>query len=301
MDDSWAMRFDASRARLRAMAFRMLGSQGEAEDAIQEAWLRLSRTEPSSIDNLEGWLTTVVSRICLDMLRARKSRREEELDDVVSESAADVPSTNPESELLLADALGSALVVMLETLPPAERVAFVLHDLFDLSFDDIASIVGRTAVAARQLASRARRRMKGAKESAEADASRQRELVAAFFAATRTGDLSTLLAILAPDAVMRADPVAVKTTAAKRAKGIPAPELANEIRGAKAVAEVLKGGAGAAQLALIDGAAGAVWAPGGKPVTAFAFTVRDGKIVAIDLIMERARVDAMDIKILNEP
>jgi RNA polymerase sigma-70 factor (ECF subfamily) len=300
MSDLLASRFDASRAHLRAVAFRMLGSHGEAEDAVQEAWLRLMRSEADGIDNVEGWLTTVVARVCLDMLRTRKSRREDELDQGGVEAAGEAPSTDPEAEVLLADALGPALLVLLETLAPAERVAFVLHDLFDLSFDEIAPIVGRTPVAARQLASRARRRIKGAKTDAQADAVHQRELVAAFFAATRAGDMAALLTLLDPDVVLRADAVAVKTAAANRAKGAPAPKLESEIRGAETVAGLLKGGASAAQLALVDGVAGAVWAPGGIPVTAFAFTVRDGKIAAIDLIMDRARIKAMAIEILRE-
>jgi RNA polymerase sigma-70 factor (ECF subfamily) len=179
-------------------------------------------------------------------------------------------------------------------------VAFVLHDLFDLAFEDIAPIVGRTTVNTRQLASRARRRIKGAKVGAEADAAHQRELVAAFFAATRAGNMAALLGLLDPNVVLRADAAAVNAAAASRAKGVAAPALAGEIRGPEAVAGTLKGGARAAQLALLDGAAGAVWAPGGKPVTAFAFTVRAGKIVAIDLIMDRARVSAMQVEILAD-
>lgn len=293
MSDILAKRFDASRAHLRAVAFRMLGSHGEAEDAVQEAWLKLVRADADRIENLQAWLTTVVSRVCLDMLRTRKSRREDELED---EAEADLPSSDPEAETFLADALGPALLVILEKLAPAERVAFVLHDLFDFSFDEIATVVGRTAVASRQLASRARRRIKGGKAEAQADATRQRELVTAFFAATRAGDMTALLTILDPGVVLRADAFAVATAAANRGRGGPA--LASEIHGAEAVAGTLKGGAGAAELALIEGAFGATWAPGGKPYTAFAFTVRNGRIVAIDIIMNQAHVAALDIKIL---
>jgi RNA polymerase sigma-70 factor (ECF subfamily) len=297
MADHLASQFDESRARLRAVAFRILGSHGEAEDAVQEAWLRLDRSDSDEIDNLQGWLTTVVARVCLDQLRARKSRREDELDETVAELAEDAPSSDPEAEVLLAEALGPALLVVLERLAPAERVSFVLHDLFDLSFDEIAPIVGRSAVATRQLASRARRRIKGETADAQADAARQREIVAAFFAASRAGNMGALLELLDPDVVLRADPVAVKVATANRDKGAPA--LAHEIRGPQAVADTLKGAARGAQPAIIDGAAGAVWAPGGKPGTAFAFTVRDGKIVAIDIIMDRARIHAMDIEILQ--
>jgi RNA polymerase sigma-70 factor (ECF subfamily) len=296
MTDQLAKRFDESRTRLRAVALRMLGSHGEAEDAVQEAWIRLQRSEPGGIDNLDGWLTTVVARVCLDTLRTRKARREDQLDDEAPEAPADAPSSDPEAEVMLADALGPALLVVLETLAPSERVAFVLHDLFDLSFDEIAPIVGRTAVSARQLASRARRRIKGAKTDAAADAERHRDVVAAFFAASRAGDMSALLSLLDPDVVLRADAVAVKVAEANRGKGAPA--LAPEIRGAAAVAGTLKGSAAGAQLALIDGSAGAVWAPGGKPVTAFAFTVRDGRIAAIDLIMDKSRVKELAIDIL---
>lgn len=290
-----AAQFDESRNRLRAVAFRMLGSHGEAEDAVQEAWLRLSRSEESVIDNLEAWLTTVVARICLDMLRTRKTRREDDLDDELAESNEHIPSTNPEAEVLLADALGPALIVVLEALAPSERVAFVLHDLFDLSFEDIAPIVGRTPTAARQLASRARRRIKGAKSDAEANATRQQELVAAFFAASRAGDMTALLQLLDPNVVLRADKAAVNTAKANSARGAPA--LAAEINGADAVAGTLKGSASAAQLALIDGAAGAVWAPGGNVVSVFAFTLRDDKIVAIDIVMDRVRIKGMKVDV----
>jgi RNA polymerase sigma-70 factor (ECF subfamily) len=297
MTNLLAGKFDDSRARLSAVALRILGSHGEAEDAVQEAWLRLSRSEADEIDNLQGWLTTVVARVCLDMLRARKSRRENELDESVAELAEDAPSSDPEAEVILAETLGPALLIVLERLAPAERVSFVLHDLFDLSFDEIAPIVGRSPVAARQLASRARRRIKGERAEAVADAARQRDIVAAFFAASRAGNMAALLELVDPDVVLRADPVAVKVATANRDKGAPA--LADEIRGPQAVAGTLKGAARGAEPAVIDGAAGAVWAPGGKPGTAFAFTVREGKIVAIDIIMDRARINTMDIEILH--
>src|SRR6266699_1157339 len=218
-----AQRFEAERGRLRGVAYRMLGSLGEAEDAVQEAWLRLSRADSGGIDNLEGWLTTVVARVCLDMLRSRKSRGEQPLDDQAP-VADRGHAPDPEEELLLADSVGLALLVVLDTLEPAERLAFVLHDMFDLSFDEIAAIVGRSPTAARQLASRARRRIQGAPTSPNADLTRQREVVDAFLAASRAGDFDGLLTLLDPDAVLRTDPAAVP------------PGAPTEIRGAAALA-----------------------------------------------------------------
>src|SRR6266496_3269619 len=203
-----AQRFEAERGRLRGVAYRMLGSLGEAEDAVQEAWLRLGRADSGSIDNLEGWLTTVVARVCLDMLRSRKSRGEQPLDGEAP-VADRGHAPDPEEELLLADSVGLALLVVLDTLEPAERLAFVLHDLFDLSFDEIAPIVGRSPTAARQLASRARRRVQGADAVRDADLTRQREVVDAFLAASRGGDFDALLAVLDPDVVLRSDRAAV--------------------------------------------------------------------------------------------
>src|SRR5216684_1548651 len=266
-----AEQFEAERPHLRAVAYRMLGSLSEAEDAVQEAWLHLSRADTSGVANLGGWLTTVVARVCLDMLRSRKSRREEPLGaEVPPVSRAD--GIDPEHEALLADSVGLALLVVLGTLDPAERLAFVLHDMFAVPFDEIAPIVGRSPTAARQLASRARRRVQGAATVPDADFTRQREVVDAFLAASRGGDFGALLALLDPDVVFRADSAAVKA-------GIRA-GISAESRGASAVAGFFSKPGNNAQLALINGAAGSVWAPGGRPRVAFAFTVAHGKVVA---------------------
>ena len=288
--DWLATHFDENRTRLRAVAYRMLGSASEAEDAVQEAWLKLSRADTEAVQNLGGWLTTVVARVCLDMLRERRARREEPL-----VSGADVSGgEHPEEHLALADATGQALLIVLETLAPAERVAFVLHDMFDLSFDEIAPIIERTPAAARQLASRARRRVRGA-EAPAADVARHRELVGAFLAASRDGDFGRLLAVLSPQVVLRADDVAVRTAAARQKQGAPA--LAAQVRGASQVAGVFQGRAAAAQPALIDGEPGAVWAMGGKVRSAFLFTFAGGRITGIDLIMEPEQLAALDVKL----
>jgi RNA polymerase sigma-70 factor, ECF subfamily len=287
--------FEGNRPHLKAVAYRMLGSADEAEDAVQEAWIRLTRFESEKIDNLSGWLTTVVARVCLDMLRSRKSRKEEPLDKQVIK---DPGAGNPEAELLIADSVGPALLLVLDTLTPTERIAFVLHDLFDLSFDEIAPIIDRTEIAARQLASRARRRVRGMKASSLEDTHRQREIVTAFLAASREGDFSALLKLLHPDVVLRADKTAVKVAAANRAKG--APSFTSEIRGADDVAETFKGRAAGAQLALIDGFVGATWAPSGKPVVVFAFAVRDGRIEEVDVIMNTEDLKKMEVEVINE-
>ena len=268
----------------------MLGSQSEAEDAVQETWLKLSRSDTCEVQNLGGWLTTVVARVCLDMLRSRGSRRETPL-----ASVAEVPGPcNPEHEAALADATGPALLVVLEMLAPAERVAFVLHDMFNLSFEEIAGILERTPAATRQLASRARRRVRGA-EAPAADPARHRELVGAFLAASRDGDFQRLLALLSPEVVLQADDLSVRTAAANLRHG--APVLASEVRGAAAVADVFKGRARAALPALIDGEAGAVWAVGGQVRAAFVFTIERGVIISIDLIMEPRQLAELDIAI----
>src|SRR2546422_2191991 len=250
-----AERFEENRTHLRAVAYRMLGSLSEADDAVQEAWFRLSRSDTSAVENLRGWLTTVVARVCLDMLRSRKSRREEPLDAHVPEPPEMITSRedalDPEHEALLADSVGLALLVVLETLAPAERVAFVLHDMFDLPFDEIAPIVGRSATAARQLASRARRRVQGAATVPDADLRRQREVVDAFLAASRGGDFDALLAVLDPDVVLRADRAAVQASEVRQGRG--APKLASEGRGAAAGAETFQGRAAAAQPAFVNG------------------------------------------------
>jgi RNA polymerase sigma factor (sigma-70 family) len=292
-DLSLAARFEADRARLRSVAYRMLGSPVEAEDAVQEAWLRLSRAGAAGVDNLSGWLTTVVARVCLDMLRSRKSRREDPLDGEGPEPADLEPAdlhegAGPEREALLADSIGLALVAVLETLAPAERVAFVLHEMFDLPFDEIAPIVGRSSAAARQLASRARRRVQGATHASEADLARKREVVQAFLAASRGGDMTALLALLDPGVVLRADRAAVAMSEAGRGQG--ALELSPEIHGAAAVARTFSGRAQAARPALFAGTVGATWAPGGKPVVVIAFTVAGGAITGIDLIADPSHI-----------
>ena len=278
----------------------MLGGAGEAEDAVQEAWLRLSRSDSGAVDNLGGWLTTVVARVCLDMLRARKARREEPAERHPADLSADADGhlgPRAERELQLADSVGVALLVVLETLAPVERVAFVLHDMFDLPFDDIAPIVGRSPLATRQLASRARRRVQLGRAAADADLTHQQELVGAFLAAARQGDFQALLAVLAPDVVLRADGVAVVAAAANQSSGAPA--FKPEIRGAAAVAETFRGRARAAQQALVDGAAAAVWAPGGDPRAVFGFVIANDKIVEMGVIADPARIAELDVRIVR--
>lgn len=292
MDKShWlAKRFDENRGRLRRVAYRMLGSASEAEDAVQEAWLKLSRSDTGEVENLGGWLTTVVARVCLDLLRSRAARREEPLEDV-----ADAPSdSNPEDDVALADATGPALLIVLEMLGPAERVAFVLHDMFNLSFEEIAPIVNRTPAATRQLASRARRRVRGAAGPAT-DIAQHRELVSAFLAASRDGDFERLVAVLSPDVVLRADGLAVRTAAANQRRG--APNLAPEVRGPSLVADAFKGRAHAALPAIIDGEAGAVWVVGAQVRAAFLFAIERGKITGIDLVMNPEHLAEIAVKI----
>jgi RNA polymerase sigma factor (sigma-70 family) len=294
-----AEQFEVNRPHLRAVAYRMLGSLSEADDAVQESWLRLRRADANGIENLGGWLTTVVSRVCLDLLRSRQSRREEPLDAQTSEPVLPrEDGGDPEHEALLAESVGLALLVVLETLAPAERLAFVLHDLFAVSFDEIAPIVGRSPAAARQLASRARRRVQGATEVPDADRARQRAVVDAFLAASRGGDFAALLAVLDPDVVLRADRTILQASVSRQDKG--APKLAPEIRGALAVATTFSGLAQTAQPALVNGAAGAVWAPRGQPRAVFAFTIRRGTIVEIDLVADPTRLRQLDLAILPE-
>jgi RNA polymerase sigma-70 factor (ECF subfamily) len=282
--DWLAERFEENRSHLRAVAYRMLGSPNEADDAVQEAWLRLSRADPGAIENLTGWLTTVVARVCLTMLRARRTRREEPAGtDWPEEVAARGDgAADPEQEALLADSLGLALLVVLDTLTPAERVAFVLHDMFDLPYDEVAPIVGRSPDAARQLASRARRRVQGS-DVPDVDLSRRRAIVSAFLAASRGGDFGALLALLDPDVVLRADPAAVRLGAAA------------EVRGAQTLADAFAGRAEAAQPVLVNGVPQAAWAVHGRPRVVFSFTIRDGKITAIDLIADRDQLRQLDI------
>ena len=294
-EQDWlAERFQAHRPRLRGVAYRMLGSLSEADDAVQGAWLRLSRTDTSGVDNLGGWLTTLVARECLDMLRARTARREQpqgvHLPDPVI-SAQD--GLDPEQQALLAEGIGLALLVVLDTLTPAERLAFVLHDTFAVPFDEIAPIVGRSPAATRQLASRARRRVQRQATVPDADLARQREVVDAFFAAARDGDFTALVAMLDPDVVVRADTGAVPVGAWR------------VVRGAVAVAEQLRivGGfarlARFAQPALVNGAAGVVVAPGGRPVAVMGFTIRGGRITEIDILADPARLRRLDLAVLN--
>jgi RNA polymerase sigma-70 factor, ECF subfamily len=278
-----AERFEANRNRLRSVAYRMLGSLPDAEDAVQETWLRLNRYDASGIDNLAGWLTTVVARVSLDMLRSRESRREEPVHERGFES-----SVSPEEEALLGDSVGLALLVVLETLAPDERIAFVLHDMFGVPFDEIASALGRSPTATRQLASRARRRVQGADKDREADLTRQRRVVDAFLAASRNGDFAALVALLHPDIVLKADRASVEMGAYE------------EVRGAAAVAETFSGRARAARPALVDGAAGLVWASGGRLRVVFKFTVTDGKVVAIDMVADPERLRLLDVAALND-
>jgi RNA polymerase sigma-70 factor (ECF subfamily) len=284
-----AEQFEANRTHLRAVAYRMLGSFAEADDAVQESWLHLSRSDTSGVENLGGWLTTVVARVCLDMLRSRESRREESLDvNIPDPIVSREDEIDPEHEALLADSVGLALLVVLDTLNPAERLAFVLHDLFAVPFDEIAPIVGRSPTAARQLASRARRRVQGVATDPDADLTRQREVVDAFLAASRGGDFDALLAVLDPDVVVRADRASVS---------IGAP---SEVRGAPDVARHFSGRARAAQPALVNGAVGLVWAPGGRPHAVFGFTIKGGKIIAIDQVADPERLRQLDLTILDD-
>ncbi|PWK76062.1 sigma-70 family RNA polymerase sigma factor [Aminobacter sp. AP02] len=281
-------RFAEKRGHLRAVAYRMLGSASEAEDAVQETWLRLARTDTSDVGNIGGWLTTVVARVCLDMLRRRKSRREDQLDDDGPEPAAgEAAGIDPERELAMADSVGLALLVVLEKLAPAERIAFVLHDMFDLSFDDIAPIVERTPVATRQLASRARRRVQGTDEPQDRDRTRQRQVVEAFLAASRGGDFAGLLKVLDPGVVFRADAIAAQLGAIA------------ELRGAQAVAGSFKGRAQAALPALVDGAIGLLVAPQGKLRVVLVLKIEGDRIVGIDAIADPQRLARMDIVLLG--
>lgn len=286
--DWLAEQFEGYRAHLRTVAYRMLGSLSDADDAVQASWLRLSRADAGSIENMGGWLTTVVARVSLDMLRSRSSHPEESLDAQVVE-----PPTNrkegidPEHEALLADSVGLALLVILDRLDPAERLAYVLHDMFAMPFEDIAPIVGRSPAAARQLASRARRQIQGAPVESNPDLSRKRDVVTAFLNASRTGDFQGLLAVLDPDVVFRADAAAMLTGAA------------SELRGAEAVANNFNGRARAVQPALIDGVVGAVWGTDNKIHIAFNFTIVDGKIIEIELFKDPERLDNLDVVLLD--
>ena len=285
--EKWlAEQFEAHRDHLQRVAYRMLGSTGEADDAVQEAWLRLSRAEAAGIDNLGGWLTTVVARVCLDTLRSRKSRREEPLDGEPQPAAGHERAADPEREAELADNVGLALLVVLEALAPAERVAFVLHDMFDLPFEEIAPIVGRSPTAARQLASRARRRVRGSAKTSEADVASHRKVVDAFLAAARSGDMAGLLAVLDPDVVLHADRAAVQLG------GIA------ELSGAEAVAANFKGKAQQARAALVDGALGVVVAPQGRLLLVLNLTFAGDRIAAIDVVADPDQLEALDLSTL---
>jgi RNA polymerase sigma factor (sigma-70 family) len=279
-----AERFESNRAHLRAVAYRMLGSRAEVDDAVQEAWLRLSRTEAREIGNLGGWLTTVVARVCLDMLRGRKARREEELGSHVPEPVAEPDAA--EREALLADSVGAALLVVLETLGPAERLAFVLHDMFAVPFDQIAPIVDRSVEATRQLASRARRRVQG-RPPADPDLPRQRRIVDAFLAASKGGDFEALLAVLDPQVVFRADKVAVQMGGQA------------ELRGAAAVANTFKGRAQAAQPAMVDGGLGLAVVFGGRVRIVLRLTISDDRITALEAVADPEQIRGFDLALLE--
>ena len=298
MDENAALvgQFERQRAHLRGVAFRMLGSRHEADDAVQEAWLRLSRSDAAAIQNLNGWLTTVVARVCLDMLRSRKVRGERPLDDAGPDSAAAPESTDPERGALLADSMSLALLTVLETLTPAERVSFVLHDMFDLPFDHIAPVVGKSSEAARQLASRARRRVRGQSAPDDVAPERKREIVEAFLAASRRGDFAGLLALLDPDVVLRADAAAVIGSAAKRAEGAQGvPELSPEMRGSAAVATVFSGRARRAHLSLVDGVPGAAVHVGGAIRAVFLFVVETNRVREVEIIADPSTLRELDI------
>ncbi len=286
-NDWMAEQFEANRTHLRAVAYRMLGSQTEADDAVQETWIRLNRSDTSDVANLGGWLTTVVARVCLDVLRSRRTRREEPLPaNEPTELPIDAVGTDPEHEAILADSVGLAMLVVLETLAPPERVAFVLHDMFAVPFDEIAPIIRRSPDAARQLASRARRRVQDA-NSPGSDLTRRREIVDAFLTASRSGDFTALLSVLDPDVVARADPAAV------RAGATP------EVRGAVAVAETFTSRARFVHAAFVDGVLGVVSAPRGTPRVVFRLTVADGMVVALDLTIDAERIGELDVVLLN--
>jgi RNA polymerase sigma factor (sigma-70 family) len=284
--DRLAERLEAARPRLRRIALRILGSAAESDDALQETWLRIRRADVAALANFEGWLTTVVARVCFDVLKRRESRREELTpDDPRRDIAAVAPGERPEDEAILTDSIGTALLILLDALPPAERVAFVLHDMFDVPFDDIAEIVGRSPEAARQLASRARRRVRGASPSLDTVTRRHDELVRAFLQASRAGNISALMALLDPGATLRADAAVMAIGGAAYWQS---DRLQDGVKGAADVARTFSGRARAAQPASIDAKPGAVWMEGRELRVAFCFTITDGRIAAIDLIADRA-------------
>ena len=281
--------FEASRPRLEAVAYRMLGSHAEAEDAVQETWIRMRRSDADAIENLGGFLTTVLGRVCLDRLRARRARPEAptpaELRDLETGAAS---NDDPADEVVLAESVGAALIVVLDLLSPAERVAFVLHDVFAVPFDEVGEILGRSPDATRQLASRARRRVRGTEPGAGLDPIRQRAVVDAFLRAARGGDLEGLLLLLDPDVVLVPDAAAIAMGSLR------------EMRGAADVAGALVGGARGARLAIVDGLAGFVWAPGGTTRGVVEFTIRDDRIVAIDVTGDAQRIAEIELVLLDE-
>ena len=284
-----AEQFEANRTHLRAVAYRMLGSLSEADDAVQESWLHLSRSGTSGVENLGGWLTTVVARVCLDMLRSRNSRREESLDASVPEPiTSQQGGIDPEQEALLADSVGLALLVVLDTLNPAERLAFVLHDIFAMPFDEIAPVIDRSEAATRKLASRARRRVQGVGIAKDANLDDQKEVVDAFLAASREGSFEALLAVLDPDVVLRADPIAVSAGGSR------------EVRGAAAVARFFSGRARGARPALVNGSVGALVARNGRLFLVINLTVSNGKIVEIETVADPARLRQLRLSILDD-
>ncbi|MFD4695917.1 sigma-70 family RNA polymerase sigma factor [Streptomyces niveus] len=292
MDESGRLpaRFEEDRTRLRAVAYRMLGSASEADDAVQETWLRLDRSDTGEIENLSGWLTTVIARVCLNMLRTRASRREDPLDTGVHGDGA--ARVDPEEEAVLADSVGLALLVVLDTLTPAERLAFVLHDMFAVPFEEIAPMLERTPAAARQLASRARRRVKGASPVADVDVARRRRVVEAFLAASRGGNFEALVALLDSDVILRADRAAGPSRAPITLRG-----ARNVAKGASVAAERVR----FTQPALIDGSPGLVMAPGGRLFLVLAFTIVDGKVTEIDIIADAERLGRVEVAVLDAP
>ncbi|QHC21290.1 sigma-70 family RNA polymerase sigma factor [Streptomyces sp. GS7] len=285
-----AQRFEAERPQLRSVAYRMLGSLAESEDAVQEAWLKLSRTDVSDVKNLGAWLTTVVGRVCLDMLRSRTSRREDPLPE--QEEQARIPdpvvsglaTVNPEQEILVADSVGIALMIVLETLSPAERLAFVLHDMFDVPFDEIAPVLGRTSASTRQLASRARRRVQDAAPPADPDTTRKRQVVNAFLTASRGGDFEALLTVLDPEVVARSDGGTLVPSVLRRG----AADVASQaITFARFAAD--------ARLVLVNGTPGVVSFAEGRPLSVMSFTIRDGRITALDILTDPSRLTALGL------
>jgi RNA polymerase sigma-70 factor (ECF subfamily) len=285
-----AEEFEKHRAYLRAVAYRMLGSASEAEDAVQESWIRLARIDASAVENLRGWLTTVVARVCLDMLRTRTSRREDSLETHVPDPVVSRADADPESGAMLADSVGLALLVVLETLEPAERLAFVLHDVFGMTFDEIAPIVDRSVVAARQLASRARRRVQGQAPASDADLRQQRRVVDAFLAAAQEGDFERLVAVLDPEIVLRADGGAIKG-------------MSRLVRGAQAVAAqaaTFSKVALTTQVVLVNGNIGLVCRlPDGRLFSVIGFTIADGKVVEMDILADPDRLNRLDLSAIE--